>query len=79
MIAELKLLKLQGKQYIPDITKATIPPPFKGKPIINKEPADKDLLESICPTNAIQKNPFSIDLGKCTFLRRIALFMPPKK
>ena len=78
MITELNLLKLHGKQYIPDITKAKVPEPYKGKPLINKEPADESFLQNICPTNAIQKNPFSIDLGKCTFCGACAFYAPQK-
>jgi ferredoxin len=37
---------------------------FRGFPIISSESAD---LQNICPTGAINNNPLSIDMGKCTF------------
>lgn len=64
------ILKHQGKQYIPDITKPVLPPAFKGMPVI------KDIACNVtctacadeCPTDAIQiSSGLTLDLGKCVF------------
>ena len=62
MLETLKLKYFQGRQYIPNITKASIKEQFRGLPIINTGVVD----ESICPTGALKSNPVSIDMGKCT-------------
>lgn len=41
MIADLKILKQHGKQFIPDVTKAVVPPPFRGVPIVTDEKVDE--------------------------------------
>ncbi len=67
MLQEIKIIKHNGKQCIPDIRKAIVPAPFRGKPIITSAKADEQVLVEICPTNAISIQPVSIDLGKCIF------------
>lgn len=70
MFEEIKILQHQGKQYIPDVTKVELPQNFAiGRPIIAEDiPEDKaKLAQTICPTQAIGNEPFSIDLGKCTY------------
>lgn len=62
MLDTLKLKYFQGKQYIPDIQKAPMREQFRGFPIIKSGEVD----EKICPTGALNSNPVSIDLGKCT-------------
>ena len=62
MLETLKLKYFQGKQYIPNIKKASMRAQFRGFPIIKPGKVD----ESICPTGALKSNPNSIDLGKCT-------------
>jgi len=78
MINTLKILKHQGKQYIPDITKAEAPGIFRGRPVISSKHIDKDKLAAICPTGAIDTNPVRIDLGKCLFCGECEHAFPQK-
>jgi Ni,Fe-hydrogenase III small subunit len=74
----LKILYHQGKQYIPDLTKAAVPGIFRGRPEITLEKVDEKALTTICPTNAIMVHPVRIDLGKCTFCGECSRFFPEK-
>lgn len=78
MLSELKILFHQGKQYIPDVTKAEVPGIFRGRPVISKIEADTIKLVSICPTNAILADPVRIDLGRCVFCGECARHFPEK-
>jgi len=78
MLNNLKILYHQGKQYIPDVTKAKVPGIFRGRPVISAEKVDEEKLLTICPTGAIQSSPVSIDLGKCTFCGECAFAFPRK-
>lgn len=86
MIGNIKILKHQGKQFIPDIENAPVPGIFRGRPVISGEKVDPELLFEICPTNAFSSFSFenragfglAIDLGKCTFCGECALRYPGK-
>lgn len=78
MINNLKILFHQGKQYIPDVTKVTLPGIFRGRPVITKVEVDEIELAELCPTAAITSNPVTIDLGKCTFCGECAFAFPDK-
>jgi Ni,Fe-hydrogenase III small subunit len=78
MIENLKILFHQGKQYIPDVTKAEVPGIFRGRPLISNVTVDVQTLIELCPTEAIRANPVSIDLGKCTFCGECAMAFPDK-
>jgi len=78
MIDNIKILFHQGKQYIPDITKAQVPGIFRGRPIILPGKINEQELIDLCPTAAISSNPVSIDLGKCTFCGECAFVFPDK-
>lgn len=78
MISNIKILYHQGKQFIPDVTKAKVPGIFRGRPIIFTNKVDEQLLSELCPTDAIGTNPVSIDLGKCTFCGACARKFPDK-
>jgi len=78
MIGNEKILKHQGKQYIPDVTTAKLPGIFRGRPEISLEKVDTKALIAVCPTNAITANPVSIDLGKCVFCGECAFAFPEK-
>lgn len=75
---DIKILFHQGKQYIPDVTKAEVPGIFRGRPVINKAIIDENSLVSLCPMGAISSAPVSIDLGKCTFCGECAIAYPNK-
>ncbi|MEP6795845.1 MAG: NADH:ubiquinone oxidoreductase [Saprospiraceae bacterium] len=78
MIGNIKILIHQGKQYIPDVTKAEVPGIFRGRPAISNEPVDSVALVELCPTDAIRLNPIQIDLGKCVFCGECAFAFPEK-
>lgn len=78
MFDNLKILFQQGKQYIPDVTKAKLPGIFKGRPVITSEKINEVELIELCPTQAISLNPVSIDLGKCTFCGECSFAFPNK-
>ena len=78
MLNNLKILYHQGKQYIPDVTKAKVPGIFRGRPIISAEKVNEEKLIRTCPTGAIQGSPVAIDLGKCTFCGECAFAFPEK-
>ncbi|HEY4788603.1 MAG TPA: NADH:ubiquinone oxidoreductase [Bacteroidales bacterium] len=78
MLNNLKILYHQGKQYIPDVTKAKVPGIFRGRPVITNAKVDENELADLCPTGAISLKPFAIDLGKCTFCGE-CMFTRPEK
>lgn len=78
MLENLKILIRQGKQYIPDITKAKVPGIFRGRPVISSEKVNEQELVELCPTGAIASHPVSIDLGKCNFCGECVFAFPNK-
>lgn len=78
MFDNLKILFRQGKQYIPDVTKATVPGIFRGRPVISTEKVNEYKLAEQCPLDAISISPLSIDLGKCSFCGECAIAFPNK-
>jgi Ni,Fe-hydrogenase III small subunit/ferredoxin-like protein FixX len=78
MFNTLKIIYHQGKQFIPDLTKAQVPGIFRGRPEISNEKVDEERLAEICPTNAISILPVSIDLGKCVFCGECVRLFPSK-
>lgn len=67
MFDTLKSRIFQGQQFIKDIPNAPMREEFRGLPVINNNNCVncKKCL-SVCPTGALNINPISIDLGKCT-------------
>jgi Ni,Fe-hydrogenase III small subunit len=78
MLRTLKILYHQGKQFIPDLTTAKVPGIFRGRPEISMKSIDAKTIAEICPTDAINADPFTIDLGKCTFCGECARLFPEK-
>lgn len=78
MLDNLKIVWHQGKQFIPDVTKAEVPGIFRGRPIISTKKVDEKAITELCPTGAIYTAPFCIDLGKCTFCGECAVQFPEK-
>ena len=69
MLDLLKLRIRHGYQAIPDIRSAQLMGTHRGFPVIDESEYEGDWQKviDVCPTNAITKNPVSIDLGKCIF------------
>jgi len=78
MLTTLKILYHQGKQFIPDLTKAKVPGIFRGRPEISDEKVDETAFADVCPTNAIMTSPVRIDLGRCTFCGECSRLFPSK-
>jgi Ni,Fe-hydrogenase III small subunit len=78
MLNNIKILYHQGKQYIPDVTKAKVPGIFRGRPFITDIKVDEQTLLELCPTDAIAVAPVRIDMGKCTFCGECARKFPTK-
>ncbi len=66
MLDTLKARIYQGKQYIKDIENAPMREQFRGFPVLHQG-EDTSSCEGVCPTGALNLNPLSIDMGKCTF------------
>ena len=71
MFEEYHILKHQGKQFIPDITKPVLPALFRGRPVISATPCRDGCSEcrAVCPTQAIQLDPVRLDMGLCVFCK----------
>lgn len=78
MIKEAQILTHHGRQYIPDLTTAHVPTPFRGRPVISNADVDTNALMELCPTEAISGNPVSINLGKCLFCGECESAFPEK-
>jgi Ni,Fe-hydrogenase III small subunit len=78
MLRTFKILYHQGKQFIPDPTTAKVPGIFRGRPEISMEKVDGESIAAICPTDAIKPDPFSLNLGKCTFCGECSRLFPGK-
>ena len=76
MLDTLKLRIYQGQQFIKDIKNAPMREQFRGFPCIKSSDCDIEMLKSVCPTGAINANPLSIDMGKCTFCGECAKKFP---
>jgi len=78
MLDDIKIVYHQGKQFIPDVTKAIVPGIFRGRPVISYEKVNEAELLDLCPVAAISSNPVKIDLGKCTFCGECSRQFPNK-
>ncbi|MCK9409742.1 MAG: NADH:ubiquinone oxidoreductase [Bacteroidetes bacterium] len=69
MIESIQLRVLQGDPIVHDIHHASLPPLFRGKPELHSDqcPDGCNECQKVCPTNAIQLHPLSIDMGLCVF------------
>jgi len=76
--ADLKILKNLGQQFIPNVTRAEVPAPFRGRPEISSAKVDENALADCCPTKAISINPVVLDMGKCAFCGECAMAFPEK-
>jgi len=78
MFDNVKIVYHQGKQFIPDVTKAKVPGIFRGRPVISSEKVNENELVEMCPLDAISSGPVSIDLGKCNFCGECSKQFPDK-
>lgn len=78
MIKEIISMINNGKQFIPSLTEANVPSPFRGRPVISKTKIDMKYLVDICPLNAILPDPVRIDIGKCAFCGECSFAFPEK-
>lgn len=78
MLQEIKIIKHNGKQFIPDPTTVVVPSPFRGRPVISLKKVDENELIDCCPVNAISGSPVTIDLAKCCFCGECAVRFPDK-
>lgn len=78
MINEVKVIKHNGKQYIPDVRNVNLKAPFRGRPIISDAKVDEQAVADICPLGAIDTHPLRLDMGKCAFCGECAFAFPDK-
>ena len=78
MLDLLKLRMNHGYQAVPDLRNAELMDAHRGFPVIDPIKLNGDLskFQNVCPANAIKLNPFSIDLGKCTFCGECERVLP---
>jgi Ni,Fe-hydrogenase III small subunit/Pyruvate/2-oxoacid:ferredoxin oxidoreductase delta subunit len=68
MFEMLNIRIRQGSQYIPDVKKAVLNQMHRGFPVLNADKVDSSFTaDSVCPSGAITREPFAIDMGKCVF------------
>ncbi len=68
MLNTLKLKYYNKDQFIKNLKTAEMDKMHKGLPKLDSEKCDRcGKCEKICPTNALQMNPFQIDMSKCIF------------
>jgi len=77
----LKIIKHQGRQFIPDPTSVILAPEHPGRPVIDKMQCRQQCAscKEICPVNAIELDPVSLDLGKCVFCGECEAMCPSGK
>ncbi|OFX67603.1 MAG: NADH:ubiquinone oxidoreductase [Bacteroidetes bacterium GWE2_29_8] len=75
---DIQIFKKHGKQFIKDLSNVVLPETFTGRPEIIKEPEGETalFLQNLCPTKAIDINPFSINIGKCVFCKECQFRCP---
>lgn len=79
-IKELRIFRSHGRQYVPDLRGVELPAGFNGRPLISAglTPAEKARVIGLCPTGAIDEEPFRINLGRCCFCQGCAFELPEK-
>jgi len=85
-LKEINIFRRHGKQFVPDLRKAVLPPIFRGRPVISDQitVAEAAMVRDLCPVGAIlggddqNGSACSIDLGKCLFCRECEFALPDK-
>ena len=86
---EINIFRRHGKQFVPDLRKASLPEIFRGRPVISGDitQAEAKMVGKLCPVGAIGEGSdatgtiqagCTIDLGKCVFCRECELALPGK-
>ncbi|HET9553729.1 MAG TPA: 4Fe-4S binding protein [Anaeromyxobacteraceae bacterium] len=77
MLKALRVLRSQGRQYIPDPRRAA-PAGFRGLPVLSERPCDEGCraCADACPTDAIALAPLRLDLGRCVLCDECARACP---
>lgn len=78
MLEQLKILRRQGKQYIPDVTDVHLHQTFRGRPVITNKMVDEVVLKDFCPSSALEISPVRMNLAKCSFCGLCAHAFPEK-
>ncbi|MDD3804467.1 MAG: NADH:ubiquinone oxidoreductase [bacterium] len=65
MFEILKISLRQGRQYINDVKNAAVNKMFRGFPEVRKTEVNNEDVKNLCPADAIESSPLSVDLGKC--------------
>ncbi len=83
MLQSLKILATTGRQTIPDVTTATLPKSYRGRPVISDTTCATDctMCKDHCPTTAIAitDHHVSLDLGACVLCGECADVCPEQK
>lgn len=81
MLNVLKVRLNHGYQAIKNIRKAVIHSAYRGFPLIDAKPCQSECRRCFneCPSDAISKEPLSIDLGKCVFCGKCEKICPERK
>lgn len=76
----LKVRISQGRQYVPDLRRAS-PPGFRGLPVLEARACASGCGACVeaCGTGAIALQPLRIDLGRCVFCGDCAEACEPRK
>lgn len=64
MKKENSIILINGRQYIPNLQKAKLKSPLRGRPEISKSIVNEQNHVDLCPINAIDSKPLRIELGK---------------
>ena len=77
---EINIFRRHGRQYVPDLRGVELTAIFRGRPVISNDitPAEAEMVQKLCPVDAIATGPCSIDLGKCVFCRECEFALPGK-
>ena len=77
---EINIFRRHGRQYVPDLRGVELPAIFRGRPVISRDitPLEAEMVQKLCPVDAIATSPCSIDLGKCVFCRECEFALPGK-
>lgn len=64
----LKIIRRHGRPFVPDLRKAAVAAPFRGRPELSADKCTRcGRCETVCPSAAVTAAPLRIDLGRCVF------------